>query len=74
MMKGEISLSVVGNGIFIFLFENKEDKEVVFCNGPYFFGSGGMYLNKWSLNFNPNEGIPTVILVWVNLPCLPITC
>lgn len=29
-MKGKIALSTVGNGLFIFLFELKEDRDVVF--------------------------------------------
>lgn len=71
-MKGEIALFVVGNGFFIFLFENKEDKEVIFRNGPYLFGSRGMYLNIWTLDFNPDEDIPTPIRVWFKLLHLPI--
>lgn len=65
--EGEIALSAVDNGFFIFLFEIKEDRDVVFRNGPYFFGSRGMYLNKWMLDFNPDEDIPTAKLVWVKL-------
>lgn len=34
-------LYVVGNGFFAFLFKNKEDKDIVFQNGPYFFGNKG---------------------------------
>lgn len=67
IMKGEIPLSTVGNRFFVFLFEFKEDRDVVFRNMPYFFGSRGMYLNKWTLDFNPNEDIPTAIPIWVNL-------
>lgn len=33
-----------------------------------------MYLNKWSLDFDPNEDIPNAIPVWVKLLRLPLSC
>jgi len=36
MMKGNLGVFAVGNGHFVFLFECKEDKDIVFQNGPYF--------------------------------------
>ena len=38
----------------------------------YFMGSRGIYLNKWTLDFSPKNGIPFVILVWVIFPFLPL--
>ena len=73
MMKGDIALSMVGNGFFILFFEIKEARYVVFQNGTYLFGSGGMYLNKWTLDFNLDEDIPTAIPIWVKIPCLPLS-
>ena len=35
-------------------------------------GSRGIYLNKWTLDFSPKNGIPFVILVWVIFPFLPL--
>jgi len=73
-MKGKLSVFIVGNGTFSFLFGIKEDKEVVFINGPYFFGNRGMHLNRWSLDFDPTEDIPSIVPLWVNLPYLPLSC
>jgi hypothetical protein len=40
-----------GRGFYAFLFETKEDKDLIFRNGPYFFGSRGMFLNRWTLDY-----------------------
>lgn len=72
--KGDINLYARGNKLFAFLFELKEDRDAIFRDGPYFFGSRGMYLNKWMMDFNPNEGIRMMIHVWRKLPRLPLSC
>ena len=48
---------------FCFLFENKDDKDLVFRSGPYFMGLRGLYLNRWSLSFDPEKGVPSAMLV-----------
>lgn len=35
-------------------------------------GFKGMYMNKWSLDFNRNVDIPNVVLVKVKLPRLSL--
>ena len=42
----------VGKGYFVFVFENPEDKNLIFRNGPYFMGPQGLYLNKWTPDFD----------------------
>jgi hypothetical protein len=49
-----------------------EERDMIFQNGPYFTGTQGMYLNKWSLKFNLENNIPFVVLVWMRLPHLPL--
>ena len=34
----------------------------------------GLYLNKWTLDFDPSQGTPSAIPVWVSLPYLPRHC
>jgi len=34
----------------------------------------GLYLNRWTPNFNPKLDVPNVVLVWVRLPHLPLHC
>jgi hypothetical protein len=60
--------------ISLFEFTSKEDKELIFRNGPYFMGPQGLYLNKWTPDFDPAEDVPSAVPVWVRLPNLPIHC
>ena len=64
----------VGKGFFVFVFENAEDKNLIFRNNPYFMGPQGLYLNKWTLHFDPTQYVSSVIPVWVRLPHLPLDC
>jgi hypothetical protein len=61
-----------GKGFFAFLFEKKEDRDLIFHSGPYFMGTRGMYLNKWTPDFSPENDIPSAVPVWVRLPFLPL--
>jgi hypothetical protein len=65
---------VVGRGFFIFEFISQEDRDLIFRNGPYFMGTQGLYLNRWTLDFDPTVEVPKEVLVWVCLPNLPIHC
>ena len=71
MNKGEVVQKFCGKGC-VFLFEHKEDRDIIFWNGPYFMGPMGMYLTQWNASFDPEKDIPKVILVWVKLSHLPL--
>ena len=58
----------------MFVFESAEDRDLIFRNGPYFMGPQGLYLNKWTPNFNPSQDVPFAVPVWVRLPFLPLHC
>lgn len=34
----------------------------------------GVYLNRWTLDFDPELDVPNVVPIWVNLPHLPLHC
>ena len=74
LIQGEVQQIFCGKGYFAFIFEKKEDRDLIFRNGPYFMGPRGMYLNKWDLSFNPEKDIPKAVPVWVKLPHLPLHC
>jgi hypothetical protein len=74
MIKGKMSTTFCGKGFYVFLFENKADRDLIFRNGPYFMGSRGMYLNKWTPDFSPENDIPSAVPVWVRFPFLPLHC
>ena len=65
LIQGEVQQIFCGKGYFAFIFEKKEDNNLIFRNGPYFMGPRGMYLNKWDLSFNPEKDIPKAVPVWV---------
>jgi hypothetical protein len=72
--QGKIAIRFCGKGFFTFHFETKNDKDLIFRNGPYFMDSRGLYLNKWTPYFDPELDIPNAVPVWVRLPHLPLHC
>jgi len=56
------------------LFDSTEDRGLIFQNGPYFIGPQGLYLNKWSTDFDPAQDVPKAVPVLVRLPHLPLHC
>ena len=62
----------IERGYFLFDFESKEDKDLIFRNGPYFIGPQGLYLNRWTPDFDPEADTPKAVPVWVRLPNLPM--
>jgi len=73
LIKGLLNHFFCGRGFFNFLFECK-DIHLIFRSGPYFLGVRNIYLNEWTLDFNPKNDIPYVVSVWVRLPHLPLHC
>ena len=65
---------LVGKGYYVFVFDSTEDRDLIFQNGPYFMGPQGLYLNKWTLDFDPTQDVPSIVHVWVRLPHLPLHC
>ena len=72
-IQGKISIRFCGRRYFTFHFETKEDKDLIFRNGPYFMDSRGLYLNKWTPDFDPELDIPNAVPVWVRLLTFPFT-
>ena len=64
--------NLIGKGDYVFLFENSEDRDLIFRNGPYFMGPQVLYLNKWTPDFDLNQDVPFVVPVWVRFPHLPL--
>jgi hypothetical protein len=74
LTKNSVTCYSVGKGFYIFEFISQEDRDLIFRNGPYFMGAQGLYLNRWTPNFDPALEIPKDVPVWVRLPNLPIHC
>jgi hypothetical protein len=69
-----IKSHLVGMGFYAFVFYNTEDKNIIFRNTPYFMGPQGLYLNKWSPDFDPTQYVPSAVPIWVRLPHIPLHC
>jgi hypothetical protein len=54
---------LVGKGFFVFGFDKLQDKNLIFRSGPYFMGPQGLYLNKWSPDFDPTQYVPSTLPV-----------
>jgi hypothetical protein len=74
LIKEGVKSYFVGKGFFVFVFENSEDRGLIFRNGPFFMGPQGLYLNKWTPDFDPTQDVPSAVPVWVRLPHLPLHC
>jgi len=74
LIKENVTSYFLGRGYFLFEFTSKEDKDLIFQNGPYFMGPQGLYLNNWTPDFDPIVDVPKAVLVWVRLPNLPVHC
>eukprot|EP00253_Pinus_taeda_P008795 PITA_08795 len=74
LLPNNVICYAVGRGFFIFEFTTKEDRDLVFRNGPYFMGNQGLFLNKWTPDFDPSIDVPKEVPVWVRLPNLPLHC
>ena len=73
-LKHGVTCYPVERGFFIFEFISKEDRDLIFRNGPYFMVRQGLYLNKWAPDFDPSIDLPKEVSVWVRLPNLPVHC
>lgn len=74
MVQGKIAIRFCGRGYYTFLFETVEDRNLIFKNGPYFMDTRGLYLNRWTPDFDPEMDVPNAVPVWVRLPHLPLHC
>jgi len=72
--KNSVTCYPVGRGFFIFEFIAKEYQDLIFKNGPYFMGTQGLYLNRWTPDFNAEVDVSKEVPMWVRLPNLPIHC
>jgi hypothetical protein len=74
LIQNSVTCYAVGRGFFIFEFISQEDRDLIFRNRPYFMGTQGLYLNRWTPSFDPAVEVPKDVPVWVRLPNLPIHC
>jgi hypothetical protein len=74
LISNSVTYYAIRRGFFLFEFISKEDQDLIFRSGPYFMGPQGLYLNRWTPDFDPAVDVPKAVLVWVRLPNLSIHC
>ena len=74
LVKAGIRSYSVGKGFFVFMFEEEEDISLIFRNRPYFMGPQGLYLNKWTPDFDNAICVIDCPSVGVRLPHLTLHC
>jgi hypothetical protein len=74
LIKRRMNHFFYSKGFYTFFFEFKEDRDLIFQNGSYFMGPWAMYLDRWTLYFDPEVYIHIVVTVWFKLPHLPLHC
>jgi hypothetical protein len=52
LIKGKLSYLFCGRGFYKFVCELNEDEDIIFRNIYHFKGLTGMYLNKWTQEFD----------------------
>jgi hypothetical protein len=74
LISNSVTCYAIKRGFFLFEFISKEDWDFIFRSGPYFMGPKGLYLNRWTHDFDLAVDVPKAVLVWVSLPNLLIHC
>jgi hypothetical protein len=71
-LKGDVFIHPCARGFFIAEFDLKEDRDLIFSYGPWFWGSSGLCLKPWTPSFDPSKDSLSSAPVWVQLPNFPL--
>lgn len=58
-------------GLFLVIFDHSKDYQKALTEIPWFWGTTGLFLIPWFLDFDPSTTVITKIPVWVRLSNLP---
>ena len=62
----------LGNDVFLFRFNNREDLERALYGGPWFIMNHYLMLSRWKPDFRPSESGFDKISIWIRFPELPM--
>eukprot|EP00253_Pinus_taeda_P017483 PITA_17483 len=68
----ECDIHLCSKGFFIVRFASAEARETIIRNGPWFWGTSGLFMTPWFPDFDPNTMTVTKVPVWVRLFNLPL--
>jgi hypothetical protein len=72
VMQQESFIHPCAKYFFIVEFNLREDRDLIFNSGSWFWGNSGLFMKPWSPSFNLATDILSSALVWVRLPNLPL--
>lgn len=65
-------IHLCSKGFFIVVFRVEEEREKALTEGPWFWGSAGLFVTPWFPEFDPNTMVVSRMPVWVRLHNLPM--
>lgn len=65
-------IHLCSKGFFIVIFLEVEEKEKILNEGPWFWGSAGLFVTPWFPEFDANTTVVSRMPVWVRLHNLPL--
>lgn len=65
-------IHLCSKGFFIVIFCAEEEKEKILNEGPWFWGSAGLFVTPWFPEFDANTMVVSRMPVWVRLHNLPL--
>ena len=68
----DCKVSLCSKGFFLVNFPSREDILSVSRKGPWFWGSDGIFITPWFLNFDPLTMVVMKVPIWVRIPNLPL--
>jgi hypothetical protein len=71
-LRGDFTLTDLGNDFYLAKFANTEDKEHVLFGGPWMVTDHYLTVRTWHPNFDPFEATIDKVAVWVRLPDLAL--
>ena len=72
IIRGEVDIASMSNGFFSFIFNCKEDMNMVLCGGPWSFGKCSLTIKKWEPNMDLSYSFFLTTPIWARLPSLPL--
>lgn len=68
----DCEIHLCSKGFFIVKFQSSEVRDLVIQEGPWFWGSSGLFITPWFPEFDANTFVVSKMPVWVRLHNLPI--
>lgn len=68
----QCEIYLCSKGFFIVKFQTPEERDIIIREGPWFWGSTGLFITPWFPDFDPNTMTVSRLPVWARLHNLPL--